>query len=79
MPKKPLAKVASVCETVAGDVVMMPHHSRGIDHGAVCGLLMERLHNVSVCFVCHVGLFVDGYICDLRVFSKHAISLTKEA
>jgi hypothetical protein len=37
------AKVASTHVTVAGDVALVSHHSRVIDHGAVCGLLLERL------------------------------------
>jgi hypothetical protein len=44
--------VAFVRETEAGDAAVVPRRSGGVDRGAVCGLLMELLHDVSVRFVC---------------------------
>jgi hypothetical protein len=55
----PFAKVASVYGTRAGEVVTVPHHSKGISHDAVCGLL-ERLQDVSLCFARLIGSFING-------------------
>jgi hypothetical protein len=78
MPKPP-AKMASIHETGVGDVLMVSRRSRGINHGALCGLLMERLCDVSVCLVCVASLFLATCVYDLYVCSKQDISLTKAA
>jgi hypothetical protein len=78
-PKNPSATVAFVLETGSGDVAVVSCRSGGVDCGAVCGLLMERLHDVSVHFVCLAVLFVNGYVVDLCVCSGQAVSLTKVA
>jgi hypothetical protein len=56
--ENPQAKMASIRETGAGDIAITPRHSEGIGHNAVCGLLLERLQDVSVCFVCLTNSFV---------------------
>jgi hypothetical protein len=48
----PLAKMASIRGTGAGEVVMAPHCSEDIGRNVVSGLLVERLQDVSACSVC---------------------------
>jgi hypothetical protein len=74
-----LAKAVFGHDAGAGNIVVVPRHSEGVSHGAVCSLLMERLQDVSACFVCFVGSFVSSCLCDLCVCSKLAISLMKVA
>jgi hypothetical protein len=50
--KNPPAEVASARETVAGDAMLVPCRSGVVDHGAMCGMLMEQLEDVSCCSVC---------------------------
>jgi hypothetical protein len=62
--------------TPATTVVAVQRHSAGADHVAVCGLLMERMQDVSSFFI---SLYVDDCGCDLFASSGHAISLMKAA
>jgi hypothetical protein len=75
--KDPSSKVAFVCETRATDIAVVLCHSGDVNHGAVCGLLMERLQDVSVCFVCRVVLFVNDCAADLCFYARQVVSLTK--
>jgi hypothetical protein len=52
-----LAKADPSRPTEVGTVMELPHRSEGVGRGVVCGLLMERLHDVSLCFI-----FVLAYL-----------------
>jgi hypothetical protein len=48
----PPARDVSSHDTRAGGLVSLPCGSEGIGCEEVCGLLIERLQDVSVCFCC---------------------------
>jgi hypothetical protein len=59
--KTHLVEVAPTCEIAAFNVALMPRRPGAIDRGAVCGRLMERLHDVSL-FHSHCS-FVFSLLC----------------
>jgi hypothetical protein len=73
----PLVKVVSGHDTEADGVVSVPCCSEGVGGEAVCGLLIERLQDVSVCFVAFTSLFIDDCNCNLFVFFMQVVSLSK--
>jgi hypothetical protein len=58
---------------------VVPRHSRGVDRGAVCGLLMARLEDVSAHFAFLAILFISGCTTNLRFYARQAVSLAKVA
>jgi hypothetical protein len=74
-----LGKVISCHNTGVGDIVSIPCRSEGVSRGAVCGLLMERLQDVSAYFVCFASLFIDNCVYNFYVRLIQALSLTKVA
>jgi hypothetical protein len=68
--ENPPAEVASAHETVASDAALVLRHFRVIDRGAVCGLLLEWLQDISFCFVCITVLFVRDCVSNFCFSSK---------
>jgi hypothetical protein len=64
-----LAEVASIREITASDATLETHCSGATDRGAVCGLLMIRLLNVSFCFVGITVSFACYCVCDFCLSS----------
>jgi hypothetical protein len=61
--KDPSAKVASAHDIVVDDAALEPRRCGVVDCGAVCGLLMERLQNVSfVSFVLRFRLLMIAFV-----------------
>jgi hypothetical protein len=65
LPEGPAAENISVRDAVFGDIMVVRRHSKGVSRDTVCGVPMERLQDVSACFVCPLVCFVDDCSCNL--------------
>jgi hypothetical protein len=63
----PLTNVVSGHDIGADGLVSAPRSSEGVGREAGCGLLNERLQDVSVCFVAFVRLSIDDCNCELFI------------
>jgi hypothetical protein len=73
----PLARVVCGHDAGAGALTSLLRGSEGVGCEAVCGLLIERLQDVSVCFVAFASLLIGDCDCNLYVLSVQALSLLK--
>jgi uncharacterized protein YlxW (UPF0749 family) len=73
----PLARVVCGHDAGAGALTSLLRGSEGVGCEAVCGLLIERLQDVSDCFVAFASLLIGDCDCNLYVLSVQALSLLK--